>query len=173
MFLFDARKTSRTAMLAAALALAAGGNAALAQGDASAAKPAHHAHARHAHGGDPLAGTLFRLKSQLGLDSSQQAQWDNAVAQAKAARAQGSTLRQGVKATFDAEIAKDEPNLAAVAAAADAARGQGQQLRRTVRDAWLGVYANLSSTQKVMVRDALRERAAAMAENRSGHHRRG
>jgi hypothetical protein len=122
-------------------------------------------HARHMHAaGDPLMGALFHLHDQLALNSSQQAQWDNAVAQMKSARAQGATLRQNAKSTFDAEIAKDQPDLAAVAAAADAARTQGDTLRRGVRDAWLGVYANLSAQQKAMVASALRERAANMEQ---------
>jgi hypothetical protein len=173
MITFDGRKTSRATMLAVALALAAGGNVALAQTDAAAPATTHAAHARSAHGGDPLAGVLFRLHSQLGLDSSQQLQWDNALAQAKGAHAQGATLRQGVKAAFDAELAKDQPDLAAVAAAADSARAQGVELQRTSRNAWLGVYANLSPAQKAMVRDALRERAAKMAEFRAAHQKRG
>lgn len=160
-------KTSRAVMFAIALALGAGADVALAQDTAAAPMPSHHGHAHKGHAGDPLAGLLYRLQPQLALNSSQQAQWDNAVAQAKSARAQGSTLRQNVKAVFDAEIAKDQPDLFAVAAAGDAAKAQGQQLQRTVRDAWLGVYANLSPAQKAIVRDALRDRAAKMAEFRA------
>lgn len=158
-----AKPSSRMAALVVALALASGAGAALAQTGDSTPPPASPAHARHMRGGDPLVGVLFHLKSQLALDSSQQMQWDNAVAQSKSARAQGATLRQGVKAAFDAEIAKDQPDLAAVSAVADSARTQGQQLQRTVRDAWLALYARLSPAQKVIVRDALRERAAKMA----------
>jgi len=154
-------------MLAFALALVAGADGAFAQDTAAAPIPSHHGHTHKGHAGDPLAGLLYRLQPQLALNSSQQAQWDNAVAQAKSARAQGSTLRQNVKAVFDAEIAKDQPDLSAVAAAGDAAKAQGQQLQRTVRDAWLGVYANLSPAQKAIVRDALRDRAAKMAEFRA------
>jgi periplasmic protein CpxP/Spy len=173
MIAFDAGKTSRAALLAAALALAVGGNAALAQTDAAPPAATHAMHAHAAHGGDALMGTLFRLHTQLGLDSSQQMQWDNAVAQSKDARAQGASLRQNAKATYDAELAKDQPDLAAVAAAADAAQSQGLELHKSVRNAWLGVYANLSPTQKTMVRDALRERAADMADSRAAHHKRG
>ena len=168
MFSVDIGKVSKAALLAAALTLATGGNAAFAQSDAATPPPQHSGHARHArHAGDPLMGLLFKLKPQLALDSSQQAQWDNAVAQTGAARSQRATLTQGIKAAFDAAIANPQPDLAAVAASADAARAQSQQLQRTVRDAWLGVYANLSSTQKTLVGDALRARAAKMAPFRA------
>ena len=156
---FDTRRAARATLLAAALAVAVGGTTAFAQtNDAGSAPPAH---AKHMHGGgDPLVGTLMHLRGQLGLDSSQQTAWDNAVAQAKSARAQGATLRQGVKSAYQAEIAKDQPDMAAVAAAADSAQSQGQALRKTVRDAWLNVYANLNGTQKAMVAAALRDREA-------------
>ncbi|MEP7062300.1 MAG: periplasmic heavy metal sensor [Betaproteobacteria bacterium] len=173
MIAFDAGKTSRAALLAAAFALAVGGNAALAQANAPAPETTHAMHARSAHGGDPLMGALLRLHTQLALNSSQQVQWDNAVAQSKDARAQAASLRQNAKAAYDAELAKDQPDLAAVAATADAARSQGGELQRSVRNAWLGVYANLAPGQKMMVRDALRERAADMADIRAAHHKRG
>ena len=156
---FDTRRAARATLLAAALAVAMGGTTAFAQANDAGSAPA--AHAKHMHGsGDPLVGTLMHLRDQLGLDSSQQTAWDNAVAQAKSARAQGATLRQGVKSAYQAEIAKDQPDMAAAAAAADAAQSQGQALRKTVRDAWLNVYANLNGTQKAMVASALREREA-------------
>jgi periplasmic protein CpxP/Spy len=157
---FDTRRAARATLLAAALAVAVSGTTAFAQTNDAGSAPA--AHSKHMHGGDPLVGTLMHLRGQLGLDSSQQTAWDNAVAQAKSARAQGATLRQGVKSTYQAEIAKDQPDMAAVATAADAAQSQGQALRKTVRDAWLNVYANLNGTQKAMVATALREREAKM-----------
>jgi Spy/CpxP family protein refolding chaperone len=161
MNVLEPRRALRATLVAAAIALGSG--VAWAQPtDAPAAAQAH-AHPMRA-GGDPMMGALIRLHDQLALDSSQQAQWDNAVATMKSAHAQGATLRQNAKATFDAEIAKDQPDLAAVAAAADAARAQGDTLRRSVRDAWLGVYANLNPQQKAMVGSALRQRAADMEQ---------
>lgn len=157
MNVIDSRRALRATLVAAAIALGSG--AAWAQSTGAPAGAPAHARAMHA-GGDPMVGTLMHLHDKLALDSSQQAQWDNAVAQMRSAHAQGASLRQNVKSTFDAEIAKDQPDLAAVAAAADAARAQGDTLRRSVRDAWLGVYANLNPQQKAMVAGALRERAA-------------
>ena len=166
MFSFNAGNTGRVALMAAALALA-GGNVAFAQ-DAGGAAPVGKTHMHH-RGGDPLVYAMMHLKTQLALNTSQQGQWDSAVAQGKAARAQGWTLRKGVKASYDAELAKDQPDFAAVATLADTSRAQGAQLAKSARDAWLSVYANLSPTQKTMVRDALRDHAAQMQEMRAQH----
>ena len=48
---------------------------------------------------------------------------------------------------------------------------QGEQLRKSVRDPWLAVYANLTPDQKAMVRDALRDRVPQMAQMRAAHAR--
>src|SRR6185437_15221769 len=111
---FDTRRAARATLLAAALAVAMCGTTAFAQANDAGSAPA--AHAKHMHdSGDPLVGALMHLRDQLGLDSSQQTAWDNAVAQAKSARAQGATLRQGVRSAYQAEIAKDQPDMAAAA----------------------------------------------------------
>jgi len=165
----------RVAALALTLVLATTGSVAIAQSGAGAPAPsgvsqgATHARAMHDGHGDPLMGTLWHVKSALALDAGQQAQWDNAVAQTRAARAQGKTLRDGVKSSYDAEIAKDQPDLAAVAAAADQAREQGAGLRRSVRDAWLNVYAALTPSQKAIVAEALRARAEEADARRAQH----
>jgi periplasmic protein CpxP/Spy len=168
----EAMNPVRAAVIAAALALGAAGVAA-AQTDTSSATagtttpaPWHH-HAKH--GSDPLVGALFSLHGQLGLNTQQQAQWDAAVAQMKSAHAQGATLRESVKSTFDAEVAKDQPDLASVAATADSAHAQGEALRKSVRDAWLNVYASLDASQKAMVAGVLRDRAAQMEERETMH----
>ncbi|MEO6749215.1 MAG: hypothetical protein ABI294_06445, partial [Casimicrobiaceae bacterium] len=123
MFSFNAGNTGRVALMAAALALAAGGNVAFAQ-DTAGAPPVGKTHMHH-RGGDPLVYAMMHLKAQLALNTSQQGQWDSAAAQGKAARAQGWTLRKGVKASYDAELAKDQPDFAAVATLADTSRAQG------------------------------------------------
>jgi hypothetical protein len=161
MKVIDSRRALRATLAVAAIALGSG--VAWAQPTDAPARAPMHAHPMRV-GGDPVMGALMHLHDQLALNSSQQAQWDNAVAQMKAAHAQGASLRQNAKATFDAEIAKDQPDLAAVAAAADAARAQGETLRRGVRDAWLAVYANLDPQQKSLVAGAVRERAADMQQ---------
>ncbi len=109
-----------------------------------------------AHGhGFAIEEAIASMKAQLNLDTSQQLMWDNAAAQRKAAREVGRASREQVRATMAAELAKAEPDLAALAAAADAARAEGQALRKKVRDAWLQMYATLSPAQKGVIRDAL------------------
>ena len=71
-----------------------------------------------------------------------------------------------VHAALTAELAKAEPDFAAVAAAADAAQANGQALRKQVRDEWLKLYATFTPAQKVIVRDAVKARVARMEDFR-------
>ena len=87
-----------------ALALVVGGGVTAAVADTPDAAGTAHAHPMR--GGDPLMHAMWQAKSQLNLNTSQQAQWDAAVALAKSAHAQEKTLHQGVKATSDSELAK-------------------------------------------------------------------
>src|SRR5436190_8371831 len=81
------RFTSRIAAVAAAALIGIAGVAS--------AQP-HHGHGGAA-GGDFLMG-IAALKDQLGLNTSQQAMWDNAVAAGKAAR---DSARAGHKQVHD------------------------------------------------------------------------
>jgi len=109
---------------------------------------------------------LGQLKDKLALDSSQQVQWQAALEQTKAAHAQSRTTRESVRATVDAELAKAEPDLAAIATAMDSVQAQGMAARREVRDSWLRLYAGMRADQKAVVRDAIKSRLARMEENR-------
>jgi len=114
-------------------------------------------------GGDEMFGPLIaHAKANLNLNTSQQTMFDAAVAQSKAAHEQGRALMQKVKDAMTAELAKAEPDLAAIAAAADDARAQGQALRKQVRTQWLNLYATFSPDQKAVVRDLLQKRMARM-----------
>lgn len=145
------RFASRLAIFAAA-ALIGGGGAALAQ--------PMHPHA-HGGGGDVVMG-IVALKNQLNLNTSQQAMWDNAVAAGKNARTAARANMQKVHDTLAAELAKSEPDLAAVSAAADSARAANAQLHGQVRDAWLNLYATFTPEQKDVVKNALSQRLAKM-----------
>ena len=112
-------------------------------------------------GGDVVMG-IAALKDQLNLNTSQQAMWDNAVAAGKAARQTARTNMQKVHDTLAAELAKPEPDLAAVAAAADAARNANAALHAQVRDAWLNIYSTFTPEQKAVVKNALSQRLARM-----------
>ncbi len=126
---------------------------------------AHSSGGRWGHGGDgdEMFGRLIaHAQASLNLNTSQQTMFDAAVAQSKAAREQGRALMQKVKDAMTAELAKAEPDLAAVAAVADDARAQGQSLRKQVRAQWLSLYATFSPEQKGVVRDLLQKRIARM-----------
>jgi hypothetical protein len=75
----------------------------------------------------------------------------------------GKTLHQSVKDALTAELAKSEPDLGAVAAAADNARAQGEALRQQVRGQWLALYATFSPDQKTVVKNLIQQHMA-MAE---------
>lgn len=146
------RIATRLASVAAAALLGLGG-VALAQ-------PAHHGHARG--GSGDVVMSIVALKGQLGLNTSQQTMWDNAVAAGGAARQTGRANMQKVHDTLSAELAKPEPDLAAVAAASDAARTANAALHRQVRDAWLNLYGTFTPDQKAVVKNALSQRMARM-----------
>jgi hypothetical protein len=84
--------------------------------------------------------------------------WDSAVAATRQARDAGRAEMQRVHDAMQAELAKAEPDLAAMAVIADSAHAQGQALRKQVRDQWLALYATFSPAQKAVVRDALVQR---------------
>ena len=114
-------------------------------------------------GGDGFLGhAIASAQAQLNLNTSQKLMFDNALAQSKAARETGRALHQKVKDSLTAELAKTEPDLAAVAAVADGVQQQGIALRHQVRDAWLQLYATFSPDQKAVVRDMLQNHLAHM-----------
>ncbi len=121
----------------------------------------------HGHGpgfGGPAAieQVIFSLKPQLGLTTSQQSMWDSVVANAKAARAATRTRMEQTHAAYAAELAKPEPDLAAVAAVSDQAQADAMATRKQVRDQWLSLYATFTPAQKGVVRDALVKREQRM-----------
>ena len=114
------------------------------------------------HGRADLGAVLQDIKSQLKLNTSQQQQWDNAMAQSQAAR---DTMRANLgqlKAALKAELANPVPDLAAVATVSDDIQQQNASLRKQARDAWLALYANFTTDQKQLVRDALNARMQRM-----------
>ena len=121
-------------------------------------------HGHHGHGGggdDVMIGQLIaHAKDKLSLNTMQQQQFDTAVAHSKAARDSGRALHDKVKATLDAELAKAEPDLAAIAAASDAAADQARAQRITIRNEWLALYATFSPAQKAVVKDGIQKHMA-------------
>jgi Spy/CpxP family protein refolding chaperone len=158
------QKNLRTITVAAALAtaLTLGAGAAFSQ-PAGPHGPGHH----HPGAPDEMIGHLIaNAKAQLNLNTSQQVMFDAAVASSKAARESGRALHGTVKNALTAELAKTEPDLAAVAAVADNARAQGQALRNSVRGQWLALYATFSVDQKAVVKNILVQKMAEGASFR-------
>jgi hypothetical protein len=110
---------------------------------------------------DQMIGHLIEgAKAQLALNTSQQMMFDAAVASSKAAHQSGQAIRQKVKDTLAAELAKPVPDLGAVATAADDAHVQGEALRKSIRAQWLALYATFSPEQIAVVKDILTRRMA-------------
>jgi Spy/CpxP family protein refolding chaperone len=119
-------------------------------------------HGHHGRHGAAVEQVIAQVKDKLALNSSQQVMWDNAIASTKAARQTGRAEHERVHAAIKAELAKAEPDLAAVAALADQAQAAGLSLRHQVRDEWLKLYATFTPTQKAVVRDELTKRMERM-----------
>ena len=119
--------------------------------------------------GNPLA-MLGKVKSDLKLNTSQQLQWDAVIAQTKAAHDTGRTNFEQLKTALQAELAKPEPDFAAVAAIADGVRDQHAALHKQTRNAWLALYATFTPEQKAVARDAIKAGIERMQERRAMHH---
>jgi protein CpxP len=111
--------------------------------------------------GDPLA-VLQKIQAKLNLNTSQQQQWDVAVAQSKTAHAAIRANFQQLKAATQAELAKSDPDLAALASLSDQLQQQNIAQRQQARAAWLALYATFSADQKATVKDAISARMARM-----------
>jgi len=144
-----------TGIAAVAMATALGTGGALAQ-------PPGGPHGPGGPGGaDAMIGHLIaKARAELKLNTMQQEMFDKAVVGSKAAHQAGRASHQKVRDTLQAELAKGEPDLNAVAAAADAAMDQGRALRQAVRNEWLALYGTFSAEQKLVVRDLLQQRLA-------------
>jgi Spy/CpxP family protein refolding chaperone len=152
------RTTLRLAALAASAVLALSGAAVMAQPGGGRGPGHGPGHA----GGMEIENVLGSVKSQLNLNTSQQLMWDNAVAQTKSARETGRASMQKIHDAMAAELAKPEPDLAAMAAVADGVHASNQSQRQSVRNQWLQVYATFTPAQKAVVRDALAQQMAQM-----------
>jgi Spy/CpxP family protein refolding chaperone len=117
-------------------------------------------------GGTPLM-MLGKVKSQLNLNTSQQQQWDAVLAQSKTARDTARANFAQVRSALQAELAKPEPDFAAVAAVSDSVRQQNAALHKQVRDAWLALYANFTPEQKATARDTIQTGLQRFAARRA------
>ncbi len=112
---------------------------------------------------------LGAVKSQLNLNTSQQQQWDNALALSMSARGAMRASFEQRRAALQAELAKPEPDFAGLAAASDSAQVQMAALHRQARDAWLALYATFTPEQKGVARDAISAGLARIEARRAAH----
>ena len=110
---------------------------------------------------DPFA-VLQRIQAKLNLNTSQQQQFDAAVTQSKTVHDAMRANFQQLKAATQAELAKADPDLAALATLADQVQQQNIAQRKQARAAWLALYGTFSAEQKTTVRDAINARMARM-----------
>jgi len=118
---------------------------------------------------DPLS-VLQRIQAKLNLNTSQQQQFDAAVAQSKTAHEAIRANFQQLKAATQAELAKPDPDLAALATLSDQVQQQNIAQRKQARAAWLALYATFTADQKTTVRDAINARMARMEAFRQRMH---
>jgi len=152
------RHTSRgtTWIAAVAMATAFGAGAALAQ---PVGGPHGHGGPGGPGGADAMIGHLIaEARAELKLNTMQQEMFDKAIANSKLMHEKARARQAKVRDTLQTELAKPEPNLAAVAAAADATMEESRMARKAIRDEWLAFYERLGPEQKAVVRDRLQKR---------------
>ena len=120
------------------------------------------------HHGAPPGGDFVHaiagLKSQLGLNTSQLTMWESAVAQSKSAGDAARANFDRMHTALTTELAKPEPDLAAVAAVSDDVHVANETLRKQVRASWLAIYATFTPEQKAVVKQALADRMSKMEQ---------
>ena len=145
--MFELARNSRRAALA------------LAFGAAVSALPAV---AQPGPGGDRIIHAITAFKAQLNLNTSQQAQWDAAVAASKAARDAAKQGRLAVKQVATDELAKVTPDLSHIAAATDQAQDATVAARRQVRTQWLQLYSTFMPEQVAVVKAGIARHMSRM-----------
>jgi protein CpxP len=118
------------------------------------------AHGHRADGPDFAMARLGKLHDQLKLTPEQEGLWRQAEEKTRETAKQMRASRDKVRDALKQELAKSEPDLAAVASIADQAQEDRLKARHEVRDLWLKLYAGLSPQQKAVAADFLRDRLA-------------
>jgi uncharacterized membrane protein len=116
----------------------------------------------------PMGHHAERMAEKLKLTPDQRAQWDAMVQKSKAQHEAMRKQHREMHEAMKAELAKPEPDLAALAATGDAARASGMAAHKELRDGWLKLYATMNPEQKGMVKKAI---IWHMKKMRHMHHR--
>lgn len=139
-------KTLKISLLAAALVLGSGA--------------LHAAVSGHGPDGAHFMNRLGKVHDQLKLNPQQEAAWKQAEEKSSETMKQMRDSHGKTREAMKQELAKSEPDFAAVARLADKSQESGFKARREARDLWLKLYAELSPEQKIVARDFVRERLA-------------
>lgn len=122
----------------------------------------------------PFGHGAERLAEKLNLTPAQRVQWDAMMQKSKTQFEAMRKAHHEMHEAMKAELAKPEPDLAALAAKADAARAQGMAAHRELRDGFLKLYATMSPEQKGVVKHAIIHHMHKMRHMRErmmhGHH---
>lgn len=118
------------------------------------------------------------LAAKLKLTPAQMTQWDAMVQKTRTQHEAMKKARHEMHEAMKAELAKPEPDLAALAARADAMHDQMRAAHREVRDGWLKLYATMNAEQKGVVKHAIiwhmkkmhHMRMRMMHHHHHGHH---
>lgn len=121
---------------------------------------------------DPVPA-IIHLKDKLNLTMAQETQFQALLEKGKTFRTQAQSTRSTMKDALAAELAKDAPDFAALAAKHDAIHADMDKNRKTMRDEWLAFYNQMTPQQKLTVRDAIKERVAKFEQMRGQHQRPG
>ena len=101
---------------------------------------------------------MEKVHGKLQLTAVQETAWQEAVSLAASIGGQAQALHQQMRTAVSTELAKAQPDLAALAQQGDSTHQQVAALHKQVRDKWLALYATLSAEQQGQVADFLRQR---------------
>jgi Spy/CpxP family protein refolding chaperone len=118
----------------------------------------------------PFGHHAERLAEKLKLTPEQRTQWDAMVQKTMAHFEAMHKAHHEMHEAMKAELAKPEPDLAALAAKADAAREKGMAAHKELRDGWLKLYATMSLEQKGVVKKEILRHMAKMHHMHSRMH---
>ncbi len=135
------------------------------------------AHAGHGHGGERcemmgarMEQRLDKLQTQLKLDATQQAQFAKARQLSLDAMKQSRDIHEKLHAQAKAELAKERPDLAALASARDQAEDSTRSSRQAARKEWLALYATFTPEQVAVAKS---EMGGLLGRFEHGGHRHG